>query len=114
MDIKQVSPEVSVSGQIKLADIPAIVAAGFSAIICNRPDGEAPDQPPSDAIGRAATKAGLDFRYIPVVPGQLTEAEVKAFAAALDELPSEILAYCRSGARSANLWSLAEERRRAR
>jgi sulfide:quinone oxidoreductase len=49
-----------------------------------------------------------------VVPGQLTEAEVKAFAAALDELPSEILAYCRSGARSANLWSLAEERRRAR
>lgn len=114
MDFRPVSPEVSVTGQIELAEIPAVAEAGFRAIICNRPDGEAADQPPSDAIRRAAADAGLAFRYIPVIPGQVSEANVAAFARALDELPGAILAYCRSGARSANLWALAEERRRAR
>jgi sulfide:quinone oxidoreductase len=114
MDIRHLSPGLAVSGQIEAADVAEIAAAGFRTIICNRPDGEAADQPSSGAIRRAASAAGLAFRYIPIIPGQLTEDDVAEFAKALDSLPGDILAYCRSGARSTNLWSLAQESRRGR
>ena len=48
------------------ADVPALAAAGYRAIICNRPDGEAPDQPPFAVIAEAAQRAGLPVRYLPV------------------------------------------------
>ena len=40
MQFKKISPKVSVSPQIAVKDIAAIRAAGYRAIICNRPDGE--------------------------------------------------------------------------
>ncbi|MGI9500254.1 MAG: beta-lactamase hydrolase domain-containing protein, partial [Geminicoccaceae bacterium] len=42
---RKVTENLSVSPQITTSDIEAIAAAGFRSIICNRPDGEAPDQP---------------------------------------------------------------------
>ena len=114
MNYKHLTPELAITGQIKASDIPAIAAAGFRAIICNRPDGEGFGQPSSDAIGRAAAEAGLAFRYIPIRPGQAAQQAVDAFARALDELPGEVLAYCASGARSANLCAMAQARRRGR
>ena len=44
MDIRKITATFSVTGQIAPADLPAIAQAGFRAIICNRPDGEAADQ----------------------------------------------------------------------
>ena len=40
MDIRKLVPEVSVSAHIAAGDMPAIQAAGFRSIICNRPDSE--------------------------------------------------------------------------
>ena len=40
MDIRKITDEFSVSPQIRVADVAAIAAAGFRAVICNRPDGE--------------------------------------------------------------------------
>ena len=34
------SPELSVSAQIRPEDLPALAAAGYRAVVCNRPDGE--------------------------------------------------------------------------
>ena len=45
MELKKITDAISVSPQIAPADIQAIKAAGFRAIICNRPDGEGADQP---------------------------------------------------------------------
>ncbi len=110
MPIQSLSPNFAVSPQILPAELPAIAAAGFKSVICNRPDGEDPGQPSFEAVAQAAAQAGLQARHLPVVSGQFGEAQVAATAQLLQELPQPILAYCRSGARSTNLWQLAQGR----
>ncbi|WP_349363474.1 MAG: TIGR01244 family sulfur transferase [Roseitalea porphyridii] len=106
---KAVTDDFAVMGQLQPEDIDALAAAGFGAIICNRPDGEAPDEPQFDAIGEAARNAGLQARYIPVSNQVgLTPENVADMKAALAELPKPVLAYCRSGARSAKLYEAAQ------
>ncbi|MEM1044931.1 MAG: TIGR01244 family sulfur transferase [Pseudomonadota bacterium] len=112
MDIKAISPELSVSPQITADDVETLKAKGFRSIICNRPDGEAGDQPGFDEIDAVAKAAGLETRYLPVVSGMVRDEDAMAFGEALRALPGPVLAYCRSGTRSATLWSLSEAARR--
>ena len=107
MELKKISSGLTVSPQINVSDIEAIKAAGFRSIICNRPDGEAADQPVFQEISDAARAAGLETMYIPIVAGKVSDGDAGAFGAALDALPGPVLAYCRTGTRSATLWSLA-------
>lgn len=113
MDIKPLTEEVAVSPQITADDMPALAQAGFRSIICNRPDGEAADQPAFAEIERAARAAGLDAAYVPVQPGTMSDETLAAFDAALARLPRPVLAYCRSGARSTALWSRHDAARAA-
>ncbi|MBY4892884.1 TIGR01244 family phosphatase [Rhodobacteraceae bacterium N5(2021)] len=108
MDLRKISDAVSVSPQIAPADVAALKAEGIRSIICNRPDGEGADQPSFEEIEAAAEVAGLEVRYIPITAGMVTDADAAEFGAALRELPGPILAYCRTGTRSATLWSLAQ------
>ena len=105
MDIRNLDARLAVGPQITLSDLAALKAAGFRAVIDNRPDGEEPGQPDHDAVKAAAEAAGLAFRYIPVVHGAPLDTPVAAFARAMDELPGPVFAYCRSGARSTALWT---------
>lgn len=107
MNIRRIDDRISVSPQIAPEDVSALAAAGFAAIVNNRPDGEEGGQPEGEAIRRAAEAAGLRYTAIPVSPGGLSGAQVEAMAAALDAAPGPVLAYCRSGTRSCNLWALA-------
>jgi uncharacterized protein (TIGR01244 family) len=109
MEYRQISDNYSVSGQILPADIAAIKAAGFKSVICNRPDDEQPGQPSADSVKQAAEAAGLEFRYIPVISGQITEENVADQAIALEDLQGPVFAYCRSGARCTNLYALIQE-----
>ncbi|SMC46428.1 beta-lactamase hydrolase domain-containing protein [Polynucleobacter kasalickyi] len=96
------------TGQIFQEDIPEIVAAGYQTVIDNRPDFEGGlDQPQHTDIEEAVKSAGLTFAYLPVISGQITLAQVQQMAELLDTLPKPILAFCRSGARSTNLYQLA-------
>lgn len=95
-----------VAAQIRPEDLPAIAAAGFRSLICNRPDGEAADQADMDSIEAAASRLGLPLRRVPVVGSAISEADIAAQRAALDALPRPILAYCRSGNRCSVLWAL--------
>ena len=83
-----------------------LAAQGFRSIINNRPDGEADDQPSSSVMEAAVRRAALEYRYIPVVSGSISDSQAQDFAAALAELPGPILAFCRSGMRSTMLWAL--------
>ena len=52
MQIKEIEERISVSPEIAMSDIAAIKAAGFVAVMNNRPDGEEPDQPAGGDSGR--------------------------------------------------------------
>ncbi|MDB4111813.1 bifunctional protein tyrosine phosphatase family protein/NAD(P)/FAD-dependent oxidoreductase [Yoonia sp.] len=108
MDIKKLTPEISVAPQITPADMKAIKDQGFRAIICNRPDGEGADQPTFKEIEAEATKHGLDAAYLPIVAGKVGDDDADCFADLMTELPGPVLAYCRTGTRSAILWSLTQ------
>src|SRR6056297_685280 len=112
MDIRRITEGLSVGPQITPDDIPALKEAGFRSIIDNRPDAEGPDQPGHEEMRVAAEKAGMEFRYLPVTPGKVTDETAETFGNALTELPGPVMAYCRTGTRSATLWSLAEADRR--
>lgn len=102
------TPTFSVSAQLSPADLPAMAAQGYKTVINNRPDGEGGDaQPLSADLQRAALAAGLHYVYLPVVSGALTPADVVAMRDALASAPAPVLAFCRSGARSAQLHGLA-------
>ena len=110
MKIAKLTPFLAVSPQIAEADLGALAAQGFRAVINNRPDGEAEDQPESAALAAAAGRVGLEYRHVPVVSGKITDDDVAAFAQALDEVKGPVLAFCRTGTRSTTLWALAEAR----
>jgi len=112
MDIKRIDDGFFVSPQISAGDIAVLAEQGFKTVICNRPDGEAPDQPTHEELEAAATASGLNFVFLPVTPGIVTDETAQAFGKALAELPKPVLAFCRSGTRSATLWSLAEAKHR--
>ncbi|MAU96573.1 MAG: TIGR01244 family phosphatase [Fulvimarina sp.] len=112
MDPRRLTDQLAVRDQVHPEEIPALKAAGFRSIIVNRPDGEGADQPTFAEIDRAAISAGMEARYIPVETGKVLDADAEKFAAAMEELPKPVLAFCRSGTRSTTLWALSQAGRR--
>ena len=95
-------------GQIDSSHLAEIAQQGYKSVINNRPDGEGgPNQPSNASIQAEAEKLGLHYVYLPVVPGAFTPAQVQEMARLLKTMPGPILAFCRSGARSTNLYQLA-------
>ena len=105
MDIKTLTPKLSISPQILVSEMQAVADAGFKAIICNRPDGEGPDQPSFKEIEQAAHAHGLQASYLPAETGKVSDADGKVFGQLLNTLPGPVLAYCRSGMRSTTMWA---------
>ncbi|MBN3751595.1 TIGR01244 family phosphatase [Paraburkholderia sp. Tr-20389] len=108
MNVCSLTADISVSPQIAPTDVATLLTLGFRSIVCHRPDAEAPDQPNFEEIAQAATAAGLKAVHQPVPAGQASDRQAAAFATLLAELPKPVLAYCRTGTRSATLWALSQ------
>ena len=108
MDTKTLTAALSVAPQITPLDLKALREAGFRSVICNRPDGEAADQPGFEEIARAAHDQGLHCHYLPAESGKVTDAQAVAFGVLMAELPKPVLAYCRTGMRSTTMWALSQ------
>ncbi|WP_269584593.1 bifunctional protein tyrosine phosphatase family protein/NAD(P)/FAD-dependent oxidoreductase [Roseibium sp. Sym1] len=106
--MKAINSQISVAPQIRPEDLTDYAQQGFRSIICNRPDGEGADQPVFEEIETAAKKLGLEARYLPIVAGKVSDQDAEDFGDLLDSLPKPVLAYCRTGTRSATLWSLSQ------
>lgn len=106
MNIKKINETFSISGQISPEDIHQLQERGVQIIVCNRPDGEAADQPPFPAIREAAEALGMEAVHIPFSGGNMEPSHVEQLAGLLTT-GKKIHAYCRSGRRSANLWEAA-------
>jgi len=101
---------IYVSGQLDADDIPELARLKIVAIICNRPDGEAADQPDFAVIEAAAQAHGLLAHYLPVISGAVEEVHIRDMARLLQQSPRPLLIYCRSGSRSKHLYHLARAR----
>lgn len=106
--IRKIDDSVSVAPQIAPEDVADIAAAGFVAIVNNRPDGEDAGQPEGAAVRAAAEAAGLAYTEIPVTQAGFSHPQIDAMVQALDSAGGPVLAFCRSGTRSCNLWALAQ------
>ncbi len=113
-NFRNLSDTMMASPQIAADDIAQAKAQGVTRIVNNRPDGESPDQIPGAVIAAAAHDAGIDYIAIPVTSAGFSQPQVDAMAEALglaggaDGTGGKVLAYCRSGTRSAFLWALAQ------
>ena len=105
--IRRIDDTISVAPQILPQDIAEIAAAGFTAIVNNRPDDEDAGQPSGAEIRAAAEAAGLSYTAIPITHSGFSHPQIDAMVAALAGANGPVLAYCRSGTRSCNLWALA-------
>lgn len=108
MTLRRIDDTISVAPQIAPEDVPALAAAGFVAIVNNRPDDEDAGQPSGAAVQAAAEAAGLSYTAIPVTHAGFSGHQVEAMAAVLGAAQGPVLAFCRSGTRSCNLWALAQ------
>ena len=108
VSIRQIDETYSVAPQIDIAQLPELANLGYKAIISNRPDGESADQPSAAEMQKAAKAAGLEFRHIPIIPGQIDANQTAAFRKAMKDLPKPVLGFCRSGARATSIWQMAK------
>ncbi len=107
ISVTELDPNYTVTGQISVANIADIKAAGFDTVMCNRPDGEEAGQPAAKQIERAAKKAGLKFFYVPMgrtmAPNTLGD-----FKSVVNGDNGKVFAYCRSGNRCTILWKMSK------
>lgn len=103
---RKITAGLGISTQISIEDLSILNQAGYRSIINARPDSESPDQVANHELAQAAAALGLEYRFIPVVAGAISDDDVAAFGRALLEMPQPILGFCRSGTRIASLWAL--------
>ena len=110
MEIKRISPFLSVSPQIHPVHIARIASLGFRTIINNRPDKEKTDQPLAVDLAAEADRHGLIFVNQWVISGKVTIENSTDFAGELERAEGPVLAFCRSGTRCTMLWAFSEAR----
>lgn len=103
MSPTQIAESFFVDGQIVAADIAAAKEAGIEIIVCNRPDGESEDQTPQADIKALAEAAGIEFVYLPMRDLNVLPEHIEGLSAVLAQ-DKKVLAYCRTGRRSATLF----------
>jgi uncharacterized protein (TIGR01244 family) len=107
MEIRPLSEDYAVSPQITSEDAAAIRAAGFTTVICNRPDAETSPDQSAEAIRRAVEAEGMRFVDNAFTGQTLGMEHVEAQGAAIEAAEGPVLAYCASGNRSSIVWALA-------
>ena len=106
--IRQLDDKVMVSSQVAPHEVAGLAEQGVTMLVNNRPDGEEPGQPLAGDIEQAAVAAGIGYRFVPIIRG-IGPADVEEMQTALREIgDGKLLAFCRSGTRSALAVALAK------
>jgi uncharacterized protein (TIGR01244 family) len=105
--IRELGNRMLVSGQIAPEEVAGLAGMGVTVLVNNRPDGEEPGQPLAADIEAAAEQAGIAYRFVPIIRG-IGPADVEAMQEAMREArDGKLLAFCRSGTRSAFATAIA-------
>ena len=106
--IRQLDDKVMVCGQVSPHEVAGLAEQGVTVLVNNRPDGEEPGQPLASEIEDAAAAAGITYRHVPIMRG-IGPADVECMQEAMrDAEGGKLLAFCRSGTRSALAIGLAK------
>ncbi len=106
--MRQLDDRTMVSGQVAPHEVAALAEQGVTMLVNNRPDGEEPDQPRAAELEEAAAQAGIAYRFVPIMRG-IGPADVEAMQEAFGQAgDGKMLAFCRSGTRSALACALAQ------
>ena len=106
--IRQLDDKMMVSGQVAPHEVAGLAEQGVTVLVNNRPDGEEPGQPLAGDIEDAAAAAGITYRHVPIMRG-IGPADVESMQEAMREAEGgKLLAFCRSGTRSAMALGLAK------
>ena len=106
--IRQLDEKTLVSGQIAPHEVAGLAEQGITLLVNNRPDGEEQGQPLAGEIEEAAAAAGISYRFVPIIRG-IGPADVEEMQKALREAKDgKLLAFCRSGTRSALTLAVAQ------
>jgi len=106
--IRQLDDRIMVSGQVAPHEVARLAEQGVTMLVNNRPDAEEDGQPFASEIEEAAAQAGIAYRFVPIIRG-IGPADVEAMQEALRETgDGKLLAFCRSGTRSAFAVALAK------
>ena len=106
--IRQLDDKVMVSGQVAPHEFAGLAEQGITVLVNNRPDGEEPGQPLAGDIEEAAAAAGISYHFVPIMRG-IGPADVEVMQQALRQAgDGKLLAFCRSGTRSALALALAK------
>jgi len=105
--IRRLEDKTWVSGQVAPHEVAELKESGVTMLVNNRPDGEEPGQPLAGEIEAAAEQAGIAYRFVPILRG-IGPADVESMQEAMREAgEGAMLAFCRSGTRSALACALA-------
>ena len=107
MELHALTPRYHVAPQLAPEDMPAIAAAGFTTVICNRPDTEVPTELQTDALRQAATAAGLRFEVLALDQQTLTSENAVRQRDLIDG-GGKVVAYCRTGTRCSVIWAMGQ------
>ena len=111
MEMTQLAPNLFGGAQIVEEDLAELADEGFTDVVCNRPDAEHPGSAVSSKMDEVAKGFGIEFHYHPIMPGQPFADEAEQLARVVEQPNSKVFAYCRSGMRATNAWSLAQANR---
>lgn len=106
MRFAKLSEDYSVASQIDPSDVGFFAGQGYTAIVCNRPDGEDPGQPLSADVEAECARHKIAFHMIPMQGRFVSPETVELTRAAIEKSRGPVLAYCRSGTRSAMIWQM--------
>lgn len=108
MEPRQITSRYFVSPQIDPQDLAAAAEAGFTTVICNRPNSEVPPSHQSDAIAAAAKAAGLEFQVLELTHQTMTPDNIARQRDMIAASSGPVLAYCASGTRCSIIWALGQ------
>lgn len=106
MNIRKLAEGLYVSPQLNRADVQAAASLGIGSVVCNRPDGEEEGQPAFGQVAQWLSEAGIAAEHQPVQAAAIGVQDAAQFRALLQKAQKPVLAYCRTGTRSALLWAL--------
>jgi len=108
MDIRTLTDSYSVAPQIDPEDMGAIKAAGFVAVICNRPDEEVPPSHQAAVMAAAAEMSGLTFHVLPIAQRTNMGDAADRQRDILEATDGPVLAYCASGTLCTIVWAVGQ------